>query len=75
MPLVPASPKPRTGGGSPVTVMDRDTAEHFYAWLEKYVHESDQNTVEDAIRALLASDPDLLAQGRTWPELRRLAGV
>src|SRR5262245_52898619 len=27
-------------------VMDRDTAEHFYAWLERHVHESEQHAVE-----------------------------
>lgn len=54
-------------------VMDRDTAEHFYAWLDRYVHESDQHEVEQQIHALLREYPDLVEQGKSWPEMRTMA--
>ena len=52
--------------------MDRDTAEHFYAWLEATVHISEQHEVEQGIHRLLRDYPDL-AQTHSWPEMRRLA--
>lgn len=52
--------------------MDRDTAEHFYAWLEKTVHISEQHEVEQAIHRLLRDYPELV-ESRTWPEMRELA--
>jgi hypothetical protein len=57
------------GRGNP---MDRETAEHFYAWLEKTVPIQDQHEVEQGIHDLLRDDPELL-EGRSWPELRSLA--
>lgn len=53
--------------------MDRDTAEHFYAWLDRNVREEDQHAVEQGIHALLADHPDLVDRGRTWPEMVALA--
>ena len=53
------------------TVMDRDTAEHFYVWMDRYVPEQDQNQVEEDILKLLADDPSLL-DNRSWPELWRM---
>ena len=55
-------------------VMDYATAEHFYAWLEAKVHESEQHTVEEAIHGLLRDDPSLL-ETHSWPEMRRMAGL
>ena len=55
-----------------VRVMDWDTAEHFYAWLDKNVADEDQDAVEDSINALLENDMDLL-KDHSWPELRSLA--
>lgn len=55
-------------------VMDRETAEHFYAWLERSVHECEQHEVEQGIHNLLRDDPELLSD-HSWPELRQLAGV
>jgi hypothetical protein len=52
--------------------MDRETAEHFYIWLERHVAEEEQHEVEQAIHVLLRSDPDL-ASTHSWPEMRRLA--
>ena len=52
--------------------VDRVTAEHFYAWLAQYVHESEQSDVEDSIHALLRDDPSYL-KTHSWPEMRILA--
>jgi hypothetical protein len=54
-------------------VMDRETAEHFYAWLEQHVAEDEQHEVEQAIHQLLRDEPSLVAT-HSWPEMRRLAG-
>lgn len=54
-------------------VMSRDTAEHFYAWLET-VHASEQHEVEQMIHALLRLHPDLV-NTHSWPEMRRMAEV
>lgn len=54
--------------------MDRDTAEHFYAWLEKTVCSRDQHEVEEGIHRLLKDDPDLIAD-HSWSEMRRMAGL
>jgi hypothetical protein len=53
-------------------VMDRDTAEHFYAWLDRTVHVEDQHEVEQQIHALLREYPDLV-NTHSWPEMRALA--
>ena len=55
-------------------VMDRETAEHFYEWMNFFVHESHRHEVEQAIHALLREHPDLI-KTRSWPEMRNLAGV
>ena len=56
-----------------MAIMNQDTAEHFYAWLEAHVRDDEQHTVEQAIHALLADHPDLIDKGRSWPEIRFLA--
>ena len=53
-------------------VMDRDTAEHFYAWLDRHVRPEDQHDIEQAIHALLRDHPGLL-DTHSWPEMRDLA--
>ena len=55
-------------------VMDRDTAEHFYAWMDRAVRFDLQHEVEQAIHALLRNDPELV-NDHSWPELCRIAGV
>jgi hypothetical protein len=52
--------------------MDRATAEHFYAWLERTVATDEQHEVEQAIHALLRQHPELV-QTHSWPEIRRMA--
>jgi hypothetical protein len=52
-------------------VMDRETAEHFYTWLET-LHRFDQHEAEQAIHALLRDDPDLLLT-HSWPEMWAMA--
>jgi len=52
--------------------MDRDTAEHFYAWLNRTVHESEQRKVEQQINALIREYPDFLIT-KSWPEMRTIA--
>ena len=54
-------------------VMTRETAEHFYRWLESAVFAEDQHGVEQAIHALLRDQPDLIDEGKSWPEIRRMA--
>ena len=54
-------------------VMSYDDAEHFYAWLEKTVHEGDQYVVEQQIHAILKDHPTLISEGKSWPEMRRMA--
>jgi hypothetical protein len=56
-------------------VMDRETAEHFYAWLEKTVHISEQHDVEQGIHAILREHPELVEKGYSWPEIGNMAGV
>ena len=53
-------------------VMDQQTAEHFYAWLEAHVAEDEQHSVEEGIHALLHEYPDLV-KTHSWPEMRNLA--
>ena len=52
--------------------MDRQTAEHFYAWLERAVVKDEQHSVEQQIHALLRDHPDLVLS-RSWTEMRELA--
>jgi len=40
-------------------IMDRETAEHFYNWLDRYVSLDEQHEVEQAIHALLKNNPEL----------------
>jgi hypothetical protein len=56
-------------------VMSFDDAEHFYNWLEKTVHISEQHEVEESIHALLKKHPNLISEGYSWPEMRRMAEV
>jgi hypothetical protein len=51
-------------------VMNRETAEHFYAWLDT-LHREDQHAVEESIHALLREDPTLI-ETHSWPEMRRM---
>jgi hypothetical protein len=53
-------------------VMDRDTAEHFYAWLEKTVREDLQHEVEEAVHRALREIPTLIEEGKSWSEIRAL---
>ena len=55
-------------------IMDRETAEHFYRWLDHYISKDEQHEVEQAIHALLKDDPELL-NDHGWPELREMARV
>ena len=56
-------------------VMDRDTAEHFYAWLDKVVYPEDQHVVECQIHALLKEHSDLIEKNYGWSEMLRMAEV
>ena len=53
-------------------VMDYETAEHFYLWIDG-VHIEDQHTVEQDIHAFLREYPEVVSEGRSWPEIRTLA--
>lgn len=53
-------------------VMNYETAEHFYTWLENHVADNEQHTVEQQIHALLKDHPDLV-NDHSWPEMRILA--
>jgi hypothetical protein len=53
-------------------VMDRATAEHFYAWLKRTVADDEQHEVEQTIHELLRQHPELV-QTHSWPEIRRMA--
>lgn len=57
-----------------MAVMTRDDAEHFYAWLEKFIPLDRQHDVEQGIHELLRMHPSLL-QTHSWPEMARLANV
>lgn len=54
-------------------VMDRETAEHFYAWLDRYIHISEQHETEQLIHKILREHPDLVEKGYSWPEIRNMA--
>lgn len=53
-------------------VMTRDTAEHFYAWLDRNVRPEDQHDTEQLIHALLRDHPEMV-DTHSWPEMRDLA--
>ena len=53
-------------------IMDRETAEHFYAWLDRTIPVEEQNTAEESILALLADYPDMVMT-HSWPEMRDLS--
>ena len=50
--------------------MDDFTARHLETWLDFYGDEEYRLQVESWIAAALLADPDALARGRSWPELR-----
>jgi hypothetical protein len=54
------------------TIMDRETAEHFAAWLDRMIPPDEQHHVEQIIHDLLADDPGLI-ETHGWSELRQLA--
>jgi hypothetical protein len=56
-------------------IMSYDDAEHFYAWLNKTVHITEQHEVEESIYAVLRLHPTLISEGYSWPEIRRMAEV
>jgi len=47
-------------------MMDPDTAEHFYAWLESEFRLEDQHEVEQAIHEFLSGEPTYMDEGHTW---------
>lgn len=49
---------------------------HFQSWLDREYDDriDERDECQQAIYALLGNDPGLLA-GRSWPELRGLAGL
>ena len=51
---------------------DDFTEQHFQNWLTFEVHLHQVWEVERMIRALVADDPTII-EGRSWPELRRIA--
>jgi len=55
-------------------IMDTDTAEHFYAWLESTVHISEQHETEELIFALITECPEYLVS-RSWAEIRAIAAA
>lgn len=50
--------------------MDRDTAGHFYKWLEQFVAERHQQEAEEDVLAALREDPTMIARGEGWPAIR-----
>lgn len=55
-----------------MTTLTRETAEHFYVWLERFVYDEDQHQVEQDIHGLLTDHPELV-ETHSWPEMRALA--
>jgi len=58
-----------------MSVMDRQTAEHFYAWLESRIAEDEQHEVEQAVHRALQDYPDLIERGMGWRDIARYGGV
>ena len=52
--------------------MDDFTSNHLKTWIEHTVHLERQESVEAAIRSIVAEDPTLL-DTYGWPEIRRMA--
>ena len=50
-------------------VMDYQTANHFYVWLETNVAAEDQHEVEESVHAALREYPDLIERGMSWREI------
>lgn len=53
--------------------MDAFTKKHLEDWLQRTVDSRDRRHVGKIIRAFVAQHPDLIEQGRGWPEIRSLA--
>ena len=53
-------------------VMDYETAEHFYNWLERDVPDDEQHEVEQRIHGLLRDYPEMV-DTHSWPEMNSAA--
>ena len=56
-------------------IMDRDTAQHFYKWMDKVINPEDQHVVECQIQSLLKDHNDLIEKNYSWSEMLRMAEV
>ena len=50
-------------------VMDYDTAEHFYKWLNRCISDDEQHVVEEQVHKLLREYPDMV-ETHSWQEMR-----
>jgi hypothetical protein len=53
--------------------MDPDNEAHFETWLDRTVPDEQRGAVESSMRKVLADHPELVEEGRSWPEIRRMA--
>lgn len=53
--------------------MDPWTENHLQRWLDVTIVEDDRVAVEAGIRRFVEDHPDLIENGRSWPEIRALA--
>lgn len=53
--------------------MDEFTHRHLREWVQSTVPADDQEAVEKGIRAMVREYPELIEQGYSWPEIRRMA--
>jgi hypothetical protein len=53
--------------------MDAFTKKHLKTWLQQAVFSGDRRKAGKLIRAYVKRDPEVLAQGKSWPEILRMA--
>lgn len=53
--------------------MDTENEAHFQAWLDRTIPEDSRESVESSMRKVMADNPEMVDEGRSWPEIRKLA--
>jgi len=53
--------------------MDKFTKAHLKIWLQKTCHRNEIQKTQNQILLFLKEYPEILDEGRSWPEIRNLA--
>jgi hypothetical protein len=71
--VMSANNPPRTRGHRRNARMDDFTKKHLKTWLQESVFSGDRRHVGKIIREYVKRHPEALTEGRSWPEIQRLA--